>query len=103
MSGVFQLPFGRDRKFLANAGPLVQALAGGWEAAACDPTRILLDVGGLLWDAADVGEGLRCRRPGCTALFAQADRARAATRFLSSGWRAFSKVSIVSTNWSSGP
>jgi hypothetical protein len=33
MSGVFQLPFGRDRKFLANAGPLVQALAGGWEAA----------------------------------------------------------------------
>ncbi|WP_327586107.1 recombinase family protein [Nonomuraea sp. NBC_00507] len=49
----------------------------GWEAAACDPTRIPLDVDGLVWDAADVSEALRCRRPGCSALFTQADRAQA--------------------------
>ncbi|MGW0590985.1 hypothetical protein [Streptosporangium sp. NPDC002607] len=51
---------------------------GGWEAAACDPTRIPLEIDGLVWDAADVGDGLRCRRPGCLAFFTQADRAKAA-------------------------
>lgn len=55
-----------------------QGSTDSWEAAACDPTRIPLDVDGSVWDAADVGEGLRCRRPGCVALFTQADCAKAA-------------------------
>jgi Carboxypeptidase regulatory-like domain len=33
ISGVYQLPFGRDRQFLTSANPLVEALAGGWEVA----------------------------------------------------------------------
>ena len=33
ISGVYFLPFGRDRKFLSNASPVVDALAGGWEVA----------------------------------------------------------------------
>jgi hypothetical protein len=30
---VYQLPFGRDRKFLTNSNAVVEALAGGWEVA----------------------------------------------------------------------
>jgi hypothetical protein len=33
LSGVYQLPFGRDRKFMNNANPVVDAIAGGWEVA----------------------------------------------------------------------
>ena len=33
ISGVYFLPFGRDRKFLSNASPVVDAFAGGWEVA----------------------------------------------------------------------
>ena len=33
VSGVYHLPFGRDRRFLRNAHPLLDAVAGGWEVA----------------------------------------------------------------------
>jgi carboxypeptidase family protein/TonB-dependent receptor-like protein len=33
ISGVYSLPFGRDRKYMRDAGPVVEALAGGWEVA----------------------------------------------------------------------
>jgi hypothetical protein len=33
LSGVYQLPFGKDRRFMNNAHPVVDAIAGGWEAA----------------------------------------------------------------------
>ena len=33
ISGVFQLPFGRDRKFMNEVSPVVDAIAGGWEVA----------------------------------------------------------------------
>jgi len=33
MSGVYRLPFGQGRKFLNASGPVVEALAGGWEVA----------------------------------------------------------------------
>ena len=33
MSGVYRLPVGRGRKFLNDGGPIVEALAGGWEVA----------------------------------------------------------------------
>ena len=33
LSGVYQLPFGRDRKFMNNANPVLEAIAGGWEVA----------------------------------------------------------------------
>jgi hypothetical protein len=33
-SGVFRLPFGRDRRYLRTGHPLVEALAGGWDVAA---------------------------------------------------------------------
>lgn len=48
--------------------------AMGSEAAACDPTRIMLDVEGLCRDAANSPSQVRCRRGGCARLFAQADR-----------------------------
>jgi hypothetical protein len=43
-------------------------------AAACDPSRIMLFIGGSCKDAADFPEGVRCRRTACAALFARADR-----------------------------
>jgi hypothetical protein len=33
ISGVYFLPFGRDRKFMSHANPVAEALAGGWEVA----------------------------------------------------------------------
>ena len=33
ISGVYSLPFGRDRKYMRDAGPITEALAGGWEVA----------------------------------------------------------------------
>jgi hypothetical protein len=33
ISGVYQLPFGRDRRFMAQANPVLDAIAGGWEVA----------------------------------------------------------------------
>ena len=33
MSGVYNLPFGRGRKYMNSSGPVVEALAGGWEVA----------------------------------------------------------------------
>ena len=33
LSGVYQLPFGSDRRFMNNANPVVDAIAGGWEVA----------------------------------------------------------------------
>src|SRR5919204_1705451 len=33
ISGVYQLPFGRDRRFLRNAPAVLDAIAGGWEVA----------------------------------------------------------------------
>ena len=33
ISGVYLLPFGRDGKFLADAGPVLNAVVGGWEMA----------------------------------------------------------------------
>ncbi len=33
ISGVYHLPFGRERKFLRNANAVVDAIAGGWEVA----------------------------------------------------------------------
>jgi hypothetical protein len=31
VSGIYQLPFGKGRQFLSDSGPLVDALAGGWD------------------------------------------------------------------------
>lgn len=33
ISGVYNLPFGRDRRLMNNAHPLLEAIAGGWEVA----------------------------------------------------------------------
>jgi hypothetical protein len=33
VSGVYRLPFGREQRFAANAGPLVNGVVGGWEVA----------------------------------------------------------------------
>jgi hypothetical protein len=44
------------------------------DAAACDPTRIMLDTDGVVLGAAGVRPGIRCRRKGCAVLFAQADK-----------------------------
>ena len=33
LSGVYQLPFGKDRRFMNNANPVLDAIAGGWEVA----------------------------------------------------------------------
>ena len=33
ISGVYSLPFGRDRKYMRDAGPVLEAIAGGWEVA----------------------------------------------------------------------
>ena len=33
ISGVYHLPFGKDRRFMSNANPVVDALLGGWEVA----------------------------------------------------------------------
>jgi len=33
ISGVYQLPFGKDRKFMNQVSPVVDAIAGGWEVA----------------------------------------------------------------------
>ena len=33
ISGVYHLPFGREQRFLASSGPIVNGLAGGWEVA----------------------------------------------------------------------
>ena len=33
ISGVYHLPFGRDRRYLREAHPIVDAVAGGWEVA----------------------------------------------------------------------
>jgi hypothetical protein len=33
ISGVYLLPFGRDAKFLSDAGPVLNAVVGGWEMA----------------------------------------------------------------------
>jgi hypothetical protein len=33
LSGVYHLPFGRDRKYMNKANPVVEAIAGGWEVA----------------------------------------------------------------------
>ena len=33
ISGVYHLPFGRDRHYLSDANPVVDAIAGGWEVA----------------------------------------------------------------------
>jgi hypothetical protein len=33
ISGVYHLPFGRERKFLSNANRVVDTIAGGWEVA----------------------------------------------------------------------
>lgn len=44
------------------------------EAAACHPTRIILDVDGLVRDAAKIPDVARCRRGGCARLFAKADQ-----------------------------
>jgi hypothetical protein len=33
ISGVYHLPFGRERKFMNNANPVLEAIAGGWEVA----------------------------------------------------------------------
>ena len=33
ISGVYLLPFGRDGKFLSDAGPVLDAFVGGWEMA----------------------------------------------------------------------
>ena len=33
ISGVYLLPFGRDGKYLADAGPVLNAFVGGWEMA----------------------------------------------------------------------
>jgi hypothetical protein len=33
LSGVYHLPFGRDKAFMNNANPIVDALLGGWEVA----------------------------------------------------------------------
>jgi hypothetical protein len=33
ISGLLQLPFGRDRKFMNESHPVVQAIAGGWDVA----------------------------------------------------------------------
>jgi len=33
ISGIYQLPFGRSRKFMSGANQLVEAIAGGWDIA----------------------------------------------------------------------
>ena len=33
ISGVYNLPFGRDRKFMTNQNAFIEAIAGGWEVA----------------------------------------------------------------------
>jgi hypothetical protein len=33
ISGLVQLPFGRERKFMSSANPVLQAIAGGWDVA----------------------------------------------------------------------
>lgn len=51
--------------------------ATGWEGAACDPRRIVIDTECLerviVRDAADIPPAVRCRRPGCARLYEQAD------------------------------
>lgn len=44
------------------------------EAAACDPSRIMLITEFSCKDAADFPECVRCRRTACAVLFARADR-----------------------------
>lgn len=53
------------------------AIGGGATApaAACNPRRIMIIVDSLLRDTADVPPHVRCRRPGCARLYAQADAA----------------------------
>lgn len=48
------------------------------EAAACDPTRIMID-DGLVSDAVEVHPNGRCRRSGCRQLFALAEAQAAST------------------------
>jgi hypothetical protein len=48
-----------------------------FEAAACDPTRIMLFVDGTLNQAVDMPEHVRCARRACVLLFAQADQQQA--------------------------
>jgi hypothetical protein len=62
LSGVYQLPFGRGKRFLANSGP-ANAILGGWQLS----TITLLQTGPYLtpWDSntddsqANLGEGYR--------------------------------------------
>ena len=48
------------------------------EAAACDPTRIMLFIDGSCKDASAFPEGVRCRRQACAVLCEAADDQAAA-------------------------